>query len=64
MNRPTKTVKEKTWKLSSTVQYKTYTTATDMTAKVFFLDFYLLLLFGCFFFRAGIVSELGVVCVA
>jgi len=51
MNRPTKTVKEKTWKLSSTVQYKTYTTATDMTAKVFFLDFYLLLLFGCFFSR-------------
>jgi len=62
MNGLTKTIKEKACKLSSTVQYKTYTTATDMTGKLFFLDFYYLLLFGCFS-RAGIVSKLGVVCV-
>jgi len=63
MNGSTKTVKEKAWKLSSTLQYKAYTTGTDTTSKLFFLDFYYLLLFGCFS-RAGIVSELGVVCVA
>jgi len=63
MNGVTKTVKGKTWKLSFTVQYKIYTTATDMTGKLFFLDFYYLLLFGCFS-RSGIVSKLGVVCVA
>jgi len=63
MNGPTKTLKEKAWKLGSTVQYKTYTAATDTTGKLFFLNFYYLLLFGCFS-CGGIVSELGVVCVA
>jgi len=39
MNGPTKTVREKAWKLSSAVQYQTYTSATDTTGKQFFLDF-------------------------
>jgi len=50
MNGPTKTIKGK---LSSTVQHKNYTIATDTNGrlKLFFLDLYYLLLFGCFFSR-------------
>jgi len=39
MNGPTRTVKKRK-KLGYTVQYKTYTTATDTIAKLFFFYFF------------------------
>ena len=61
---PTKTVKEKAKKLSSTMQYKTYTTATNTTGKLFSKIFIVCRFLAVFFSRGRIVSEVGVVCVA